>query len=87
VGECDCRKPLPGLVLRALADHPGARPADCVVVGDQETDVEAGLAAGVPGVLLAAARPPATAAVSVHRTLLGAVDWLLRGGDDTVTAE
>jgi D-glycero-D-manno-heptose 1,7-bisphosphate phosphatase len=85
-GQCDCRKPLPGLLLRALADRPGVRAADCLVVGDQETDVAAGLAAGIPGVLLAAARPAATAAVNVQPSLAATVDWALRAGDDTVTA-
>ena len=78
VDRCDCRKPLPGLLLRALADRPGLRPEDCVVVGDSESDVLAGRAAGVPGVLLAAAAPDRTVAVSVQPDLAAAVDWLLR---------
>jgi D-glycero-D-manno-heptose 1,7-bisphosphate phosphatase len=85
-GQCDCRKPLPGLLLRALADRPGIQAADCLVVGDQETDVQAALAAGIPAVLLATGRPRATAAASVQRSLAAAVDWAMRAGDDTVTA-
>ena len=85
-GGCRCRKPLPGLLLAALADRPSVRPAEAVVVGDSETDVLAGLAAGVPGVLLSAAAPDRTAAVAVTEDLAAAVDWLLRAEGDTVTA-
>jgi D-glycero-D-manno-heptose 1,7-bisphosphate phosphatase len=86
VDRCGCRKPLPGLLLRALADRPELGPGDCVVVGDSESDVLAGRAAGVPGVLLAAVAPDRTVAVSVQPDLGAAVDWVLRGGVDAVTA-
>jgi D-glycero-D-manno-heptose 1,7-bisphosphate phosphatase len=85
VGACDCRKPLPGLLARALADRPGLEPADCVVVGDAESDVLAGQAIGIRGVLLHADLATTTAAVSVQRTLADAVQWLLGPDDDTVT--
>ncbi|MFD0658976.1 D-glycero-alpha-D-manno-heptose-1,7-bisphosphate 7-phosphatase [Thermocatellispora tengchongensis] len=42
---CACRKPRPGLVLRAAAAL-GVRPADCVVIGDIGRDIEAARAAG-----------------------------------------
>ncbi len=49
---CDCRKPAPGLLLRAarglgLAGVPG------VMVGDKDSDVAAGAAAGYTGVRFA----------------------------------
>ncbi|NNG41175.1 HAD-IIIA family hydrolase [Flexivirga sp. ID2601S] len=47
-GTCDCRKPLPGLLLRAFARAGWARPARCVLIGDQPGDLEAAAAAGVP---------------------------------------
>lgn len=43
--DCDCRKPRPGLLLRACRDF-GVAPADCWFVGDTHTDIEAGRAAG-----------------------------------------
>ncbi|HTE72470.1 MAG TPA: HAD-IIIA family hydrolase [Actinomycetes bacterium] len=86
VERCSCRKPLPGLLVAALDDRPSVRPADAVVVGDNESDVLAGLAAGVPGVLLSAAAPESTAAMTVQPDLAAAVDWLLRPDEDTVTA-
>jgi D-glycero-D-manno-heptose 1,7-bisphosphate phosphatase len=76
-GVCDCRKPGPGLLEAGLAAHPLARADRCVVVGDAETDMQAGRAIGVSGVLLAATPPEHTVAVCVRPDLSSAVDWLL----------
>ena len=51
-GECDCRKPKPGMLLKAFADFPGAGPSNSLMVGDSLSDIEAGLAAGMPTVLI-----------------------------------
>lgn len=48
---CDCRKPAPGLVLRA-ASSLGVRPERCAVVGDIGADVQAAAAAGARAVLV-----------------------------------
>ncbi len=48
---CVCRKPGPGLVLRA-ADELGVPPAECAVVGDIGADVGAAVAAGARAVLV-----------------------------------
>ncbi len=48
---CVCRKPGPGLVLRA-ADDLGVLPAECAVVGDIGADVGAAVAAGARAVLV-----------------------------------
>jgi histidinol-phosphate phosphatase family protein len=48
---CDCRKPAPGLVLRAAAML-GVGPEDCVVIGDTGADVEAARTAGARAVLI-----------------------------------
>lgn len=44
-GECDCRKPLPGMIERATADF-RIDPARSYLVGDKPSDIEAGRAAG-----------------------------------------
>jgi D-glycero-D-manno-heptose 1,7-bisphosphate phosphatase len=49
---CDCRKPAPGLLLRAAADL-GLRIESSVMVGDSVSDLEAARAAGCTPVLLA----------------------------------
>ncbi|HEY6793429.1 MAG TPA: HAD-IIIA family hydrolase [Kineosporiaceae bacterium] len=78
---CPCRKPRPGLVLDAARDL-GVAPAECVVVGDIGSDVEAARAAGARGVLVPTpvTRPEevATAAV-VAPALADAVDLVLAG--------
>ncbi|GGZ32422.1 D-glycero-alpha-D-manno-heptose-1,7-bisphosphate 7-phosphatase [Streptomyces poonensis] len=48
---CDCRKPAPGLVLCA-ARTLGVAPAECVVVGDIGSDLEAARRAGARGILV-----------------------------------
>ncbi|EHR49812.1 haloacid dehalogenase superfamily protein, subfamily IA, variant 3 with third motif having DD or ED [Saccharomonospora marina XMU15] len=52
---CVCRKPKPGLVLRA-AGALGVRPRRCVVIGDIGADVAAAAAAGAQAVLVPTAR-------------------------------
>ena len=41
-GSCRCRKPLPGLALRWLAEHPEVDPARSVMVGDSDSDIAMG---------------------------------------------
>jgi D-glycero-D-manno-heptose 1,7-bisphosphate phosphatase len=49
---CDCRKPAPGLLLEAKARWPSIELAQSVTIGDRQTDVDAGRAAGTHTVLL-----------------------------------
>lgn len=44
---CDCRKPAPGLIHQGLTDF-HLDPVNCWLVGDAETDVQAGSNAGIP---------------------------------------
>lgn len=76
-GQCGCRKPLPGLLQQALADRPGTDPERCVIIGDSETDMLAGAALRVPGILLDANPAVATVAGAVRPSLLEAVGALL----------
>jgi D-glycero-D-manno-heptose 1,7-bisphosphate phosphatase len=50
-GPCDCRKPAPGMLLEAAAEH-GIDLADSWMVGDTDSDVEAGRNAGCLTVLV-----------------------------------
>jgi histidinol-phosphate phosphatase family protein len=79
---CACRKPAPGLVVRA-AGALGVAPESCAVVGDIGADVQAARAAGARPVLVptAATRPEEIAAApEVAPDLAGAVQLLLGGG-------
>jgi D-glycero-D-manno-heptose 1,7-bisphosphate phosphatase len=49
--NCACRKPRPGMLLRAR-DELGVDLSDAVFIGDSMTDVQAGLAAGVDSMLV-----------------------------------
>lgn len=45
-GECVCRKPEPGLILKAIQEYK-LNPDKCVIIGDSERDTEAGRRAGI----------------------------------------
>ena len=75
-GECSCRKPLPGLVRRVV-DDVGVPCASAVVVGDRETDVEAGLPDDLGRVLLSDESSVRTVAHVVVPDLGSAVDAIL----------
>ena len=48
--DCDCRKPAPGLLLRALREH-DIDPAVSLMIGDAPRDIACAARAGVRGVL------------------------------------
>ncbi len=53
---CDCRKPKPGLILRAASDL-GIDLTSSYTVGDRGWDIEAGRAAGTHTILVTNGRP------------------------------
>jgi D-glycero-D-manno-heptose 1,7-bisphosphate phosphatase len=55
-GDCDCRKPKPGLLIQGI-DKYNVDPARSYFIGDRERDVEAGVAAGVTGILINSDQP------------------------------
>jgi D-glycero-D-manno-heptose 1,7-bisphosphate phosphatase len=76
---CGCRKPAPGLVLRAAAEL-GVPAERCAVVGDIGADVDAARAAGARPILVptpATRRAEVAAAPEVADDLGSAVDLLL----------
>ncbi len=77
--ECSCRKPAPGLVLRA-ADALGVDPRTVVVIGDTVMDVGAAESAGAIGILVLTDRTrPSEIRRSrlVCRDVLSAAAWVL----------
>jgi len=46
-GPCKCRKPQPGMLLNAIKEF-DLDITECVLIGDMETDLEAGRRAGIP---------------------------------------
>lgn len=55
-GDCDCRKPKPGLLVRGIEKY-NIDPALSYFIGDRERDVIAGTAAGVKGILINSDQP------------------------------
>jgi rfaE bifunctional protein nucleotidyltransferase chain/domain len=54
--HCNCRKPAPGLILRALREQ-NIEPDRCFVVGDAVSDMEAAHTAGCTGLYVGPERP------------------------------
>jgi len=75
---CDCRKPLPGLLIRG-AERYGIRLERSYLVGDRWRDVEAGRRAGVRTVFIDYdydERRPEPPADATAKDLSAAVDWI-----------
>jgi D-glycero-D-manno-heptose 1,7-bisphosphate phosphatase len=51
-GECDCRKPRPGLFLQAFRDFPGVTPQNSLLIGDSLSDIEAARNLGMRSVFI-----------------------------------
>lgn len=88
--HCSCRKPRPGLLLRAR-DELGLDLYDAVFIGDSLTDVQAALAAGVLPILVLSGLgmeqihnypPEAQVPCCVAGNLEQAVTLILQGLDD-----
>lgn len=77
-GGCPCRKPRPGLVAQAVADHPGIDLTHSVVVGDGDCDVELGKLLGITTVRVGGSRAvDSGASASAADSLMRAVESLL----------
>lgn len=46
-GPCQCRKPAPGMILQGVKDF-DLDISECVLIGDMDSDLEAGRRAGIP---------------------------------------
>jgi D-glycero-D-manno-heptose 1,7-bisphosphate phosphatase len=80
---CDCRKPGPGLLLKAQSEHPALDFADAAIVGDSPSDVQAGRRLGLRTVLISSGPDDEhEAEIADHRVsdLLQAVSILLKMG-------
>jgi D-glycero-D-manno-heptose 1,7-bisphosphate phosphatase len=75
--DCDCRKPLPGLIHRAVDEH-GLTLDGAAVVGDRGSDVALGHAVGIPGILLPGPYPYVGPEPDLRaRDLLEAAQWVV----------
>lgn len=67
---CDCRKPGDGMLRQAMQDDPGIDPATSVVIGDAESDMEAGRRFGARTMLVGG--PPLPSLLDAARRLTSA---------------
>jgi D-glycero-D-manno-heptose 1,7-bisphosphate phosphatase len=86
---CQCRKPRPGMIVQAGAEH-GLDLQASFLVGDRMSDIAAGAAAGCRTVLVTCGQHDAPPIVTVDRldsacrpdhtclNLLAATEWILR---------
>ena len=74
---CDCRKPAPGMLRQAIREH-ALDAKHCALIGDKDSDIDAGRAAGVgclirldasTGTAAPAAAPDVRAVASLHGAL------------------
>jgi D,D-heptose 1,7-bisphosphate phosphatase len=85
--DCDCRKPAPGMLIKA-ADDLGLDLTRSFSVGDKWTDVKVGQAAGARGLLVRtgygrsseASPVPGLQPAAITDNVMGAVSWILRQG-------
>jgi D-glycero-D-manno-heptose 1,7-bisphosphate phosphatase len=88
---CDCRKPQPGMILRAIREH-NLAPECSFMVGDRISDIKAGLRGGCKTVWLTTGQHDAPPIESAHaadqknetcaadhvcESLLSATNWIL----------
>ena len=86
-GPCACRKPKPGMLLRAAAEM-GINRAQSWMIADKASDMEAGLAAGCRPVLVRTGygreeEGSVPAFIHVADDLAAAAAHILRGGAET----
>lgn len=75
---CDCRKPRPGMIERALGSFP-IDAARSWVVGDSLSDLEAGRAVGIRGLLVVPRGGPHPPGVQAAGSLLAAARAIIVG--------
>jgi D-glycero-D-manno-heptose 1,7-bisphosphate phosphatase len=71
--ECDCRKPETGMLTRAAREVPGVDLASAAIVGDSESDMEAGRRLGLT---LVKVGEPVSEVDYACGSLLEAAEWL-----------
>jgi D-glycero-D-manno-heptose 1,7-bisphosphate phosphatase len=74
--SCHCRKPRPGMLERAAEERQFSL-SDAVIIGDRESDIEAGCAAGIATILLSTEPETPSSANYVSADLAEAVSLIL----------
>ena len=75
-GECDCRKPDPGMFFQAERDLPAVTISGGAMIGDSALDIEAGKNLGLTTVRVGGIGPGEAEADRNVESLLEGVNWL-----------
>jgi D-glycero-D-manno-heptose 1,7-bisphosphate phosphatase len=84
--ECNCRKPLPGM-LKLAAEELGIDLAASWMIGDKMADIDAGIAAGCRAILVRTGYGETVSApegLAVSDNLLAAAAYIIRASSKTV---
>jgi D-glycero-D-manno-heptose 1,7-bisphosphate phosphatase len=90
LGACECRKPRPGLLLRAKREHPELDFARAAIIGDSSSDMQTGEQLGLTTMLISETggdqAAPDVAADHVVADLVQAASLLIEAGRSSVGA-
>ena len=77
---CDCRKPEPGLLHRAVREH-ALTLTGAAMIGDRGSDVALGHRVGIPGIAVPGPQPYSGPEPDLRaNTLLEAAEWIVHRG-------
>ena len=76
ISICDCRKPAPGLILRAIAEH-DIDPSKSYMIGDRKSDIKIGLNSNVYPVFIGDKAIEGYENIPTFNNLLQATDYIL----------
>ena len=72
--DCDCRKPKPGMLLKGIEEF-DLNPADCIMIGDKGSDMEAAAAANLVQSIMVGGAPKG-ANRGIHISFINTLDEL-----------
>ena len=76
ISECNCRKPKPGMILKAISDYKIDK-EHSFMVGDRTSDIKIGLASGVSPICIAEKPFDGFEKIPTFENLSKAVDFIL----------
>lgn len=79
--DCDCRKPKPGMLIKASLDF-NINLKNSWMIGDRETDIEAGNNAGCKTIILGNKRDTYSKANYIFNNLLDAINFIINKQND-----
>ena len=76
--DCDCRKPKPGMIFKAISDH-NINIKQSIFIGDKISDMEAAAAAGIDNRILVKSQYADETNIKAHRVgeLAGAAQFIV----------